>query len=151
MKFRFPLIAAFAALLALAGCGGNTDDGKSAVAEFNDPKALETIELVVGTGDEAVTGKTLTLEYSLWLYDNRLTENKGAFLEGGPFGFTTGSKQVITGFEEGILGMKVGGKRRIFIPSNKAYGKDGSTAVPPNWGLTYEITLKAVATPTTTG
>lgn len=151
MKFRFPLIAAFAALLALAGCGGNTDDGKSAVAQYNDPKTLETVELVVGTGDEAVTGKKLTVEYSLWLYDNRLSENKGAFLEAGPFSYTMGSKQVITGFEEGMVGMKVGGKRRIFIPSSKAYGKDGSSAVPPNWGLTYEITLNKVETPATSG
>lgn len=151
MKLRFPVIAAFTALLALTACGSDVDDGRSAIAGINNPSALEKTDIVLGTGDEAVAGKVVTVQYSLWLYDSRLSENKGAFLESGPFTYTMGTKQVITGFEEGMAGMKVGGTRRIYIPASMGYGEKGSNSVPPNWGLVYDLTLLKVAAPPTSG
>jgi len=141
MKLKFPLIAAFVALLALTACGGGSGGSTTTVSS---PAALTKTDNVVGTGLEAVTGKTVSLNYTLWLYNASASDFKGTQLESNPYSFKLGTNAVIPGFEQGVLGMKVGGKRTVLVPSSLGYGATGSRGVPPNSGLVFEITLNKV-------
>jgi FKBP-type peptidyl-prolyl cis-trans isomerase FkpA len=142
MKLRFLLIAACAAMLALAACGagGNSASGIA----VSSPAALTKTDTVVGTGPEAVSGKTVTFNYSVWLYSDSAAEHKGAKIQANTFSFTIGKNQAIPGVDQGVLGMKVGGKRTLLIPASLAYGSAGSFTIPPDSGLVYEIELTKV-------
>ena len=141
MKLKFPLVAAFVAMLALTACGGGSADSG---VQVSSPATLTKTDSVVGTGAEAVTGKTVSLNYTLWLYSASASDFKGTQLESNPYSFKLGTSAVIPGFEQGVLGMKVGGKRTILVPASLGYGATGSRAVPPNSGLVFEITLNKV-------
>ena len=98
-------------------------------------------DLVVGTGAEAVTGRTLQMVYTGWLVNaSKFDSNVG----GNLFSFRLGLGEVIPGWDQGILGMKVGGKRRIVIGSSLAYGSGGQGPIPPNATLVFDVELKAV-------
>lgn len=143
MKLKFPLIAAFVAVLGLSACGGGSgDDGPKVVVAS--PAAFSKTDNVVGTGAEAVTGKTATVSYSLWLYSATAADNKGSHMQTSSFPFKLGTNAVIPGFEQGVTGMKVGGKRTILVPANLGYGAAGNGAIPPNSGLVFEISLTKV-------
>jgi FKBP-type peptidyl-prolyl cis-trans isomerase FkpA len=143
MKLSFPLAAAFAALLSLTACGGGGDSGASNVVVAN-PAAFTKTDTVVGTGADAVNGKNATVTYTGWLYSATAAGNKGAQFDAGSFTFLLGAGKVIAGFDQGVQGMKVGGKRTLLIPSNLAYGASGQGSIPPNAGLVFEVTLTAV-------
>jgi FKBP-type peptidyl-prolyl cis-trans isomerase FkpA len=149
MKLKFSLVAAFVTVLSLSACGGGggggSDSTASSVAVAN-PAQFTKTDTVVGTGTEAVSGKNVTVAYTGYLYSTTAAGNKGAqFDSGNAFSFTLGTKQVIDGFDQGVLGMKVGGKRTVLIPSNLGYGTSGSgSAIPPNAGLVFDITLVSV-------
>jgi FKBP-type peptidyl-prolyl cis-trans isomerase len=153
MKLKLPLIAAFVAVLGLTACGGGSDSGGgggNGVAASS-PATLTKTDTTVGTGAEAVNGAVASLEYSLWLYNEAAADKKGAAIQANKFSFKLGAGEVIPGFEQGVLGMKVGGKRTILIPASLAYGATGSNGIPPNSGLVYEVTLtkiEAVSSPT---
>jgi FKBP-type peptidyl-prolyl cis-trans isomerase FkpA len=105
-------------------------------------------DLVVGSGAQAANGNTVTVHYTLWLYANGGPESKGTRLQGsrdpgspGPYTFTMGARQTIPGFEQGVLGMRVGGSRRVYVPSQLAYGSQGQNQIPPNAALVFEIEL----------
>jgi len=140
---KLPLIAAFAAMLALSACGGGSDDAPSQPA-VSSPAALTRTDTVVGTGAEAVAGKRATVAYTLWLYSSTASDFKGTRQEASEFAFTLGSRETITGFDQGVTGMKVGGKRTILIPSALGYGSAGRGPIPPNSGLVFEVTLNRV-------
>ena len=142
MKLKLPLIAAFVALLSLTACGGSGDSSDSIAV--SSPAQLTKTDNTVGTGAEAVTGKSVTLDYTLWLYSASASDFKGKQVQTGPYTFTVGSANTIQGFQQGVLGMKVGGKRTILVPSNLGYGTAGSDLVPPNSGLVFELVLKSV-------
>lgn len=142
MKLKFPLIAAFVALLSLTACGGGGDSSDSIAV--SSPAQLTKTDNTVGTGAEAVSGKTVTVEYTLWLYNDKASDFKGTRLESGPYTFLIGSTNTIQGFQQGVLGMKVGGKRTILVPSSLGYGASGSGRVPPNSGLVFELVLNKV-------
>lgn len=144
MKLKFPLIAAFVAMLALTACGGSSDGGGSTTPPVTSPSALTKTDVTVGTGAEAVSGKKATVTYTLWLYSGSASDFKGKQLESNQFVFTLGTKAVIEGFEQGVTGMKVGGKRVILVPSSMGYGSGGNASVPPNSGLVFEITLSKI-------
>ena len=145
MKLKFPLIAAFVAILSLTACGGGgSDDASPPAVNLNNPTALVKTDNVLGTGAEAVTGKTATVTYTLWLYSATAANHKGAPLESNSFSFVLGTTNVIQGFQQGVTGMKVGGKRTIEVPASLAYGERGSNGIPPNNGLVFEITLTKV-------
>ncbi|MEX5745661.1 FKBP-type peptidyl-prolyl cis-trans isomerase [Massilia sp. X63] len=144
MKLKFPLIAAFVAILSLTACGGGGDDSGAAVVNPNNPTALVKTDDVLGTGAEAVSGKTATVTYTLWLYSASAANHKGAQLESNSFPFKLGTNAVIAGFEQGVTGMKVGGKRTIEVPASLGYGARGSSGIPPNNGLVFEIILTKV-------
>jgi FKBP-type peptidyl-prolyl cis-trans isomerase FkpA len=126
-----------AALAAAVACGSTT--APSANVPFSQT------DLRVGTGADAVAGKSLTVSYTGWLYDAAQTDNKGApFQNSAGYTFTLGTGAVIAGWDQGIPGMKVGGLRRLTIPPNLAYGANGSGTIPPNATLVFEIGLLSV-------
>ena len=100
-------------------------------------------DLSVGEGAEAVVGKQVTVHYTGWLangskFDSSLDRND-------PFDFPLGRGQVIRGWDEGVVGMKVGGKRRLTIPPEMGYGVRGAGGViPPNATLVFDVELLAV-------
>jgi len=144
MKLKFPLIAAFVAVLGLTACGGGGDSAGGNVSIGN-PAALTVTNTVVGTGAEAVAGKEVVVNYAGWLYNPAASDFKGtAFDSGTDLKFKIGAGSVIAGFEQGVTGMKVGGKRTILIPSNLAYGASGRGSIPPNAGLVFEVELTKV-------
>lgn len=144
-----------AALVSLAGCGS-----KSSTAPSSANVEFSTQDLVIGTGAEVVTGATIVLDYDGYLYDSRNTNNVGtlfstSFSSANPFAFVLGSGSVIAGWEKGIPGMRIGGRRILTIPPSLAYGATGSGSVPPNTALIFDITvygqvLPAEASTTTT-
>lgn len=144
MKIKFPLIAAFSALLALSACGGGSDSSSPTPTVYNAPALVKT-DTVVGTGAEAAVGKTITVNYTLWLYDTTKTNNKGTQIDSGT-GFKTAlaSGGLIEGWVQGIPGMKVGGKRTLTVPASLGYGASGYGSVPPNSGLVFDVELTAV-------
>lgn len=145
MKLKFPLIAAFVAILSLTACGGGGGGESSPPAvNPNNPAALVKTDKVLGTGAEAVTGKTVTVTYTLWLYSASAADHKGARLESNSFSFVLGGTGVIPGFQQGVTGMKVGGTRTIEVPASLAYGASGGNGIPANNGLVFEITLTKV-------
>lgn len=110
---------------------------------------FSTTDLVVGTGTEAATGKTVRVYYTGWIYSTNATDNKGNQFDSntaGPgFSFTIGAGQVIKGWEQGLVGMRVGGKRRIIVPPSLGYGTDSVGPIPPNSTLIFEVELLSVA------
>ena len=103
-----------------------------------------------GTGDEAVSGKEVTVHYTGWLFDPGKPENKGRKFDssrdrGEPFAFPLGAGHVIRGWDEGVKGMKVGGQRTLTIPPEMGYGARGAGGViPPNATLVFDVELLGV-------
>lgn len=112
--------------------------------------AFTRTDLRVGKGSEATKGKGVTVHYTGWLYDPSRPDLKGRMFdssqERGPFRFVLGAGQVIPGWDEGFTGMKVGGRRRLIIPPDLAYGADGQGGgiIPPNATLIFEMELLEV-------
>lgn len=145
MTFKFPLIAAFVAMLSLTACGGGGGGSSNGGTTASSPAALTRTDISVGTGAEAVAGKTVTVNYTGWLYNATAADFKGArFDTGTSFSFQMGEKRVIPGFEQGVQGMKVGGKRTILIPASLGYGAAGAPGIPGNAGLVFEVELTKV-------
>ncbi|WP_198116723.1 FKBP-type peptidyl-prolyl cis-trans isomerase [Massilia rhizosphaerae] len=136
-------VAVFVAVLSLAGCGGGGGGSSSSTVVAN-PAQFSATDVVLGTGTEAATGKTATVTYTGWLYSDTAADHKGMRFDGGSYTFTLGQNQVIAGFEQGVLGMKVGGKRTVLIPASMGYGAAGSGQIPPNAGLVFDLALTSV-------
>jgi len=100
-------------------------------------------EVVVGTGAEAVSGKRVTVHYRGTLTNG--TKFDASYDRNQPFAFTLGAGEVIKGWDQGVAGMKVGGKRKLTIPSELGYGSRGAGgAIPPNATLVFEVELLGV-------
>jgi len=110
------------------------------------PSGLKIEELVVGTGATAEKGKTVSVHYTGWLIDKSKADHFDSSLDRGqPFEFALGQGAVIRGWDEGVDGMKVGGKRRLTIPPSLGYGSQGAGGViPPNATLVFEVELLGV-------
>jgi FKBP-type peptidyl-prolyl cis-trans isomerase FkpA len=134
MRYLFVLIMASL----LTGCGGG--DGPTAPS-VNVP--LSVTELRAGTGREAVAGKAVTVHYTGWLYDPNQPNNKGSQFDtsvnGQPYSFVLGAGAVIRGWDQGLVGLKVGGVRQLVIPPDLAYGAAGRGPIPPNATLLFEV------------
>lgn len=136
-------VAILAAVLSLAGCGGGGSSSPAVVVA--NPAQFSATDVVLGTGTAAAAGKTATVTYTGWLYSDTAANHKGTQFDSGTFSFTLGQNQVIPGFEQGVLGMMVGGQRTVLIPSSLGYGASGSgSKIPPNAGLVFDIALTAV-------
>ena len=111
---------------------------------------LQKTDTLVGTGAEAVPGKIAVVHYTGWLYDPGLADKKGRKFDssldrGSPFSFPLGGGRVIRGWDEGVAGMRVGGRRTLVIPPEMAYGSRGAGGViPPDATLIFEVELVAV-------
>lgn len=128
-----------------AACGGGSS---SPTSPSSQPSAsYSQTDLRVGTGADAVIGRRLTVNYTGWLYDPAQPENKGRQFDSSagrsPFVFTLGAGQVIRGWDTGVVGMKVGGQRRLILPPDLAYGSAGAGGgtIPPNATLVFDIEL----------
>jgi len=111
------------------------------------PSELQKIDVKQGTGAEAVTGKPVLVHYTGWIYDESKPDKKGAKFDSSldrkvPFGFFLGAGKVIKGWDEGVVGMKVGGQRTLIIPPQMGYGDRGAGGViPPGATLIFDVEL----------
>ncbi|MBY0496596.1 MAG: FKBP-type peptidyl-prolyl cis-trans isomerase [Cyanobacteria bacterium] len=135
----FPLVVLCA--VAVSACRGS--DSSPTAPSANVPFSIT--ELRVGTGAEATNGRNVTVNYSGWVWDRLGTDNKGSRFDAGTYSLTLPGN-VITGFSQGIVGMRVGGLRRVVIPPNLGYGNNppSNSVIRPNETLIFEIELLAV-------
>ena len=107
------------------------------------------IDVVEGNGREASVGDTLAVVYSGWLTDGTLFDQSRRNEQGQieAFTFELGARQVIQGWEQGLLGMREGGRRRLIIPAALGYGASGQGSIPPNSMLIFDVELAQVAEP----
>jgi FKBP-type peptidyl-prolyl cis-trans isomerase len=122
------------AFLGAVACGSETPTG---------PTTLVVEDLVVGTGATAAAGDTVTVNYIGTLLDG--TKFDSSYDRGQTFSFRIGAGQVIAGWDQGVPGMKVGGKRRLTIPASLAYGNQQVGPIPPNSTLRFDIDLVSIA------
>ena len=132
-----------AALVAAAGAAcSDTPTAPINLARFSQT------DLVVGTGAEAASGKTIKVHYTGWLYNAERPDSKGAQFDSSeglePLTITLGAGQVIAGWDEGLIGMRVGGTRRLIIPPSKGYGGTRRGPIPPNATLVFDVRLMEV-------
>ncbi len=125
-------------VLCMAGCVGA--DNLPPAKEVTTNSGLKYQDLKAGTGEPARSGDYVTVHYVGMLADGK--EFDSSVKHGKPFSFMIDKDQVIKGWHEGLVGMKAGGKRRLTIPPQLAYGSEGSRgAIPPNATLTFDIEL----------
>ncbi|MCW8809080.1 MAG: FKBP-type peptidyl-prolyl cis-trans isomerase [Rhodanobacter sp.] len=114
---------------------------------------LGMIDTTVGTGVEAKAGMKVTVHYTGWLYDDSARDKHGTKFDssrdhGQPFSFVLGEGSVIEGWDQGVAGMHVGGKRTLLIPAALGYGADGAGSdIPPNASLVFDVELLDVSAP----
>lgn len=131
-------------LLPLAGCRPPAPQGHGAI------KALGSEEVSIGDGRIAQLGDRVTVHYTGWLYDDRSADRRGTKFDSSldrdlPFTFLLGAKQVIRGWDEGVQGMRVGGRRVLWLPPLYGYGGRGAgSAIGPDASLVFEVSLLAV-------
>jgi FKBP-type peptidyl-prolyl cis-trans isomerase len=139
LKRLLPLIVIAPVFATLVACGGG---GTTPSSTPTGPTELVLEDLVVGTGATAVNGDSVSVYYvGSFLNGQVFDSNVG----GSALVFTLGAGQVIPGFEQGIVGMKVGGRRRMTIPASLAYGSQGRGPIPPNTPLRFDVELAAIA------
>lgn len=105
---------------------------------------LQVIDLQVGVGKAAVKGALITTHYTGWLEDG--SEFDSSHSRGKPFQCVIGTGRVIKGWDQGLMGMQVGGKRKLLVPAHLGYGERSMGKIPPNSNLLFEIELLEVLT-----
>ena len=147
MSFQRPLLAFAVGVLAVLtlACGR-----KPVAVSSPGVSSMQSVELKAGAGPEISVGKIAVVQYTGWLYEAAAPDNKGKQFDssrraGQPFRFPVGTGQVIKGWDQGVLGMKIGESRRLVIPADLAYGDSGAGGViPPGATLIFDIDLVAI-------
>ena len=135
---RIALVVAM--VMTAASCGGSESSPSNTPAPPSAPFSMT--DLREGTGATATQGRMVTVAYTGWLYDPTKPESKGAqFDTSTNFSFQLGVGRVIAGWDQGVLGMKVGGQRRLVIPPNLGYGSQMVNSIPPNSTLVFDVML----------
>jgi FKBP-type peptidyl-prolyl cis-trans isomerase len=134
------VLVGLVALALLAGCSSAapstaTQGGKPVTT----PDGLQYTDDQVGTGAVAEAGKNVSVHYTGWLMNG--TKFDSSRDRGQPFTFSLGAGRVIKGWDEGVAGMRVGGKRTLIIPPDLAYGSRATGPIPPNSTLKFEVEL----------
>ncbi|QRO03042.1 FKBP-type peptidyl-prolyl cis-trans isomerase [Archangium violaceum] len=153
MRRLLPSLSACVLLLTLSACGSSESGdptkvkyapslGVDLAAMNRSPTGLYTQDLVVGTGAVASAGRTAVVHYSGWLPDGTLFDTSRD--TGQTFSFVVGGGRVIAGWDEGVAEMRVGGQRRLVIPSTLGYGEFGNGPIPPNSVLIFDVELVGV-------
>ena len=141
------LVAMSSTFAMLTGVQAETAGSFIKVANVSE---LQKTDSVVGTGAEAHPGNEVSVHYTGWLFDEAAPEHKGKKFDssvdrGQPFNFPLGAGRVIKGWDQGVSGMKVGGKRTLIIPAAMGYGSRGAGGViAPNATLVFDVELLAV-------
>ena len=142
------------AILAVASCGGDAGDtGEVRAATETAPEVdltamtqtesgLHMLDLEVGEGEAAAPGQLATVHYTGWFVEGGKFDS--SLDRGEPYFFPLGQGHVIAGWDEGVVGMKVGGKRRLVIPPELAYGPEGRPGIPANSTLVFDVELLSV-------
>jgi FKBP-type peptidyl-prolyl cis-trans isomerase FkpA len=144
---RLRWLVVLAVVLVAGGCESDINTNPNDPSQVN--IEFTVTDLTVGTGNPAVAGNVATVDYIGWLYNAAGPESKGrqfgSSMEAGgmPQVITIGRLQFLPGFEQALLGMRVGGKRRAYVPSELAYGPSGAGngVIPPNAALVFEIDM----------
>jgi peptidylprolyl isomerase len=148
---RLPLLLCASLLLLTSACGPSGDPAKQKYAaslgvDLNamnrSASGLYTQVLVVGTGSEATTGRNVQVQYTGWFPDGAMFDTSRD--TGQAFSFTLGQGRVIPGWDEGLVGMRVGGQRKLVIPSDLGYGDSGYGDIPPHQVLVFDVELVSV-------
>jgi FKBP-type peptidyl-prolyl cis-trans isomerase len=155
--FTTKFVAVLAGLLVTVACGqgdqgatAQKDQASTGVSDVSSITALQSTDVVAGTGAEATGGKTVSVHYTGWLYNPTAPDHHGNKFDSSrdrnePFSFLLGGGQVIQGWDQGVAGMKVGGKRTLVIPPAMGYGARGAGGViPPNAVLVFDVELLGV-------
>jgi peptidylprolyl isomerase len=149
-QLKRPALPALVAVLLLAACAVSSAQDKDKAKDKDEPKEVKTAsglkytDVKEGTGQEAKKGDAVEVHYTGWLYEDGKVGKKfdSSVDRKQPFSFPLGAGRVIKGWDEGVAGMKVGGKRKLIIPPELAYGKTGAgDAIPPNATLLFEVEL----------
>lgn len=157
VKTLLGALALFAAIIAAVLIGQGAGDGESGSSSFerqekpeveipegSPPQELVIEDLEEGDGEEATAGDALTVDFVGVLFADG-EEFDDSFSEPEPFGFVLGQGSVIPGWDEGLEGMRVGGRRQLIIPSELAYGPQGRPPdIPPDSALVFVVDLLAV-------
>ena len=134
------LVAAFLAASGSLWAWASDPQDKKDEKVITTKSGLKYVELKEGTGDEAKAGQTVEVHYTGWLKDG--TKFDSSHDRNRSFSFRLGAGQVIKGWDEGVAGMKVGGTRKLIVPPELGYGKQGYPgAIPPDAELTFEVEL----------
>ncbi len=143
VPLRIALVIAIALSAAECGGGGSSSSPSNTPAPPSAP--FSTSDIREGSGATATQGRTVTVSYTGWLYDPGKPESKGTQFDSSMnFSFQLGVGRVIPGWDQGVVGMKVGGQRRLVIPPNLGYGSQMVGSIPPNSTLVFDVMLLAV-------
>lgn len=135
-----------AVVLGLSACTGQ----EPAALPDGEVSDLTVVDERVGDGATAEAGMLAVVHYTGWLYDPEAADRRGAWFDssrdrGQPFSFPLGAGRVIKGWDQGVAGMRVGGRRLLFIPPGLAYGASGAgNVIPPNATLVFDVELLEV-------
>ena len=140
------LLTLFVCLIAVsAACGSSTTAPTS--SPDSGITTLQITDVKAGTGIQATNGRILTVNYTGWLYSTSAADHHGNQFDSSrdpgrqPYSFTLGVNQVIAGWDQGLLGMRVGGQRTLIIPPSLGYGSRGTTGIPGNSTLVFDVEL----------
>jgi FKBP-type peptidyl-prolyl cis-trans isomerase FkpA len=148
---RALLLVAVSCCSLVTACDKKVETPAPAAAPSPAVTELQKLDTVVGSGAPIAEGQVAVVHYTGWLYDPAASDQKGKEFDssrtrGTPFRFPIGGGQVIQGWDQGVVGMQVGGQRRLVIPASLGYGERGAGGglIPPNAALLFEVELLGI-------